>query len=129
MDKWQALHWFWAGFGLPVYDENYVPRDVTKEGEVISIDPPYITYEASSGVFEQPILLGASIWYMSTSWKEISIKEQEIKNAIGVSRLIPLDNGEYLYIYPGSPFSIRMRDEDPDIKRLHINIMCEYFTK
>ena len=44
MDKAQALHSFWSGFGLTAYDENTVP-----DGAQL----PYITYEVEGDPYMQ----------------------------------------------------------------------------
>ncbi len=119
MDKWQGLHSFWNSFTWPAYDENVVPKNATL---------PYITYEGRAGAFEEPVLCSASLWCRSKSWAGISQKEDEIKRYIGLEKKVPLDNHEYLYIYPGTPFSYRMGDADPGIRRIVLNVNVEYFT-
>lgn len=116
MDKWQAIQKFWGSFGLPAYDENSVPDDATA---------PYITYSAQTASFEAPLLLTGSIWYRSQSWEAISKKADEI--ALNSHKLIKLDDG-YLFITQGSPFAQRMNDTDETVKRIYINLMCEFFT-
>ena len=126
MDKWQAIQKFWGSFGLPAYDENSVPEYITDEnGNEVKVEPPYITYSAQTASFEAPILLTASIWYRSQSWEAISKKADEI--ALNSHKLIKLDDG-YLFITQGSPFAQRMNDTDETIKRIYINLMCEFFT-
>jgi hypothetical protein len=120
MDKWQALQAFWDSFGIDAYDESSVPDDAV---------PPYITYRAGIDEFESSMMLYASVWYRSSSWKDISLKTSEIEQAIGAFKLIPLNENEYLYIKKGTPFAQRMRDEDETIKRVYINIEVEYFTQ
>lgn len=119
MDKWQGLQSFWGSFGISAYDENTVPSTATL---------PYITYAGTAGDFEQPVLCTGSIWMRSKSWKDISQLETEIKRSLEGGRKIALDNHQYLWIYPGTPFSMRMRDEDPGIRRVLINVNIEYLT-
>lgn len=120
MDKWQALQAFWESFGLDAYDESSVPDDAVM---------PYITYMAGIDQFDTPIPLYASVWYRSSTWKDISLKTSDIEKAIGAYKLIPLNDHEYLCIKKGTPFAQRMRDEDETIKRVYINIEAEYFTQ
>lgn len=120
MDKWQALQAFWESFGMDAYDESSVPDDAVM---------PYITYMAGIDQFDTPISLYASVWYRSSTWKDISLKTSEIEKAIGAYKLISLNDHEYLCIKKGTPFAQRMRDEDETIKRVYINIEAEYFTQ
>ena len=119
MDKAQALHSFWSGFGLTAYDENTVP-----EGAQL----PYITYSVGMAEMGEPIILTASLWYHSTSWAAISQKAELINRSItpgGV--IIPFDGGS-LWIWRGSPFSQRMEDPDPSIRRIYMNINAEFLS-
>lgn len=119
LDKWQALQSFWQSFGLPAYDENTVPQHA---------ELPYITYEAKTANFENVLSLTASIYYRSTSWSEISQKAAEIASAIGYgSKIIPISGG-YLRIAQGAPFAQRMSGENDSIRRMIINISCEFLT-
>ena len=118
-DKWQALQSFWESFGIPAYDENTVPDEA---------EMPYITYEASTANIEHSLNLTASLWYYSGSWEEISKKAAEIGAYIGYGhRIIPLNKG-YLNITQGSPFAQRFSDSNDKIRRIIINIDCEYYT-
>lgn len=119
MDKWQTLQEFWSSFDIPAYDENSVP-----DGAVM----PYITYMAETAGFEVPVLLTASVWYMSTSWVDASKKADEIAERLSPYCLLKMDNEEYLFLTKGSPFAQRMKDEDDRVKRVYINIMAEYFS-
>jgi hypothetical protein len=118
MDKAQALNSFWNSFGIFAYDENTVPKNA---------EMPYITYNVSTGKMEDIILLSASLWYHETSWKNIQKKADEIAEYIGQSHIIKLDKG-YLYITQGTPFAQRMSDENPDIRRIYLNLAVEYLT-
>ena len=67
------IHKFWSGFGLKAYDENSVP-----DGAQL----PYITYEVSEDNFGNELAQTASLWYRSSSWTDITLKEQEISDFI-----------------------------------------------
>lgn len=118
MDKTQALNRFWNSFIIPAYEESTVPPNTKM---------PYITYNVATGKLEDTILLSASLWYHETSWKNIELKALEIAEFIGQSHTMKIDNG-YLYIYQGTPFAQRMSDEDPDVRRIYLNIAVEYMT-
>ena len=120
MDKAQALHNFWNGFGLPAYDENTVPDDAAM---------PRITYSVSMDSIGDSVLLNASIWYKSTSWAEASKKAEQIAQAIVemIPPTIEIDNGR-LYLYKGTPFAQRMSDDDDTIRRIFLNVEAEYLT-
>lgn len=119
MDKWQALHDFWSGFGIPAYDETDIPDDAVM---------PYITYTASVSPFESYDLLTASVWYRSTSWEAISKKVEEISKAITPYKLQRVDSNQYIHLTRGSPFAQRMADLDLSVRRVYINVTAEFFT-
>lgn len=116
MTKWEAIQDFWEGFDLPAYDQNSVPDDAVA---------PYITYEAKVSDFENALPLSGSIWYRSTSWKDISLKADEISQSL--KQIIKIDDG-YLFITRGSPFAQRMQDPDDTVKRIYINLMAEFYA-
>lgn len=119
MDKAQAIHSFWSGFGLIAYDENTVPDDAVA---------PYITYSVSTDSLDGPVSLYGSLWYKSMSWAEISRKAEEISEAITRMLPIKIDNG-YVWIMKGTPFAQRMNDPSSDlIRRIYININAEFLT-
>ncbi len=118
MNKVQALHAFWSGFGLKAYDENSVP-----DGAVL----PYLTYEVSSDSFGNALPLTASLWYRDSSWAAITAKEQEISDYIGRGgRMIAFDGGAF-WLQKASPWAQRMNDPSDDmIRRMILNISVEY---
>ena len=119
MDKEQAIHSFWSGFGLTAYDENTVDEDAKM---------PYITYSVSTDSLDGPLTLYGSLWYKSTSWEEISKKAEQIAEYISKASPIKLDSG-YLWIMKGTPFAQRMSDPSSDlIRRIYINIDAEFLT-
>lgn len=123
MNKWQAINEFWNSFDIPAYDQNTV---YTGEN---SPQPPYITYEAQTGGIGQVLTLTASIWYRSSSWKEISQKADEIAESIGVGYGIMDVDGGYLWIVRGQPFAQRMSDpEDDMIRRIYVIVNAEFLT-
>lgn len=119
-DKWQGLQEFWSSFDIPAYDEDTVPDDA---------EMPYITYSTSVASFENAVPLKASIWYRSTSWKDISRKAEEIAERLKSLYFIPIGENEYIMLAQGVPFAQRMRDEDGGIRRIYINVMAEYLTR
>ena len=86
MNKAQALHEFWSGFGLPAYASETVPDTATL---------PYLTYDVSTDSLDYVVNLNASLWYRSMSWKEISDKAEEIAQYIVTMQppTLELDNG------------------------------------
>lgn len=120
MDKVQALNDFWNSFGLPAYDENTVPPDAPM---------PRITYNVVTDNLEHIVSLYASIWYRSSSWKEITLKAAEIEKRLGEHGgvVIALDEGR-MWIDRGQPFAQRMDDTDDSIRRIYMNIQVEYLT-
>lgn len=120
MTKAAAIQKFFESFGLPAYEENTVPS-----GEAY----PYITYNLSTGSFDEEIPISASLWYRDSSWVNANAKSEEISAAIGMGgKMLPCDGGA-IWIKRGSPFSQSMGDPEDDlIKRKYINITAEYFT-
>lgn len=118
MDKGQAVQWFWSRFDLNAYDQYTVPEDAQM---------PYITYSFAMDKMDNIVLLNGSLWYRSTSWREITQKAEEIGRYLNMYNIIPLDEG-YLYLYRGTPFAQRMSDEDRDVRRIYFNINAEYLT-
>lgn len=118
MNKIQALHSFWSGFGLKAYDENSVPENA---------ELPYITYEVASDDFDNQLLLTASLWYRESSWKNIQEKALQIESYIGKGgQRIDYDNG-CMWIWRANPFSQRAGDSNDDlIRRIIINITVEF---
>lgn len=118
MDKIQALHNFWSSFNLTAYDENSVPDDAQL---------PYITYEVSSDDFGNTLAQTASLWYRSTSWADITRKEQQISNYITKGGLIYPYDGGALWIQKASPWAQRMSDPSDDkIRRIVLNVTIEF---
>lgn len=119
MDKAQALHAFWAGFDLPAYDESTVPEDAPF---------PRITYQVSTGSWDDAILLSASVWYYSRSWEAITQKSDEIEDYIGRGgTILPVDIGA-IWLKRGSPFSQRMSDPNDMVRRMLLNVVADYKT-
>ena len=128
MDKAQALYSFWASFSLPAIDEQSAYDVGTMER--LGIGFPYITYETVTGYLDGPVVIGADLWYKSTSWAEISRKADEIGAYIGLGGRVTRYDGGGLWITRGSPFAQRMADEsgNDNIRRIHINIQAEFLS-
>lgn len=123
MDKEQALHKFWSSFGLTAYDENTVPDNAltTNGGK-------YLTYNVATASLDEPTPLYANLWYKSSSWAEITVKANQMSEAIGRGgAIVPFDGGK-IWICRGTPFSQRMPDENDTIRRIYINVMAEYLS-
>ena len=120
MNKAQAIQKFWESFGLPAYDEATVPKDAQM---------PRITYNVQTDSIEGILGLSASLWYMSTTWEEVSLKAEEIGNYIVKMQppTIAIDEGR-VYITKGQPFAQRMTDPNDSIRRINLNIQVEFLT-
>lgn len=120
MDKAQAIQNFWERFGLPAYNETTVPDDAVM---------PYITYGISTDSIGNVVFLPASIWYRTTSWRDVSRKAEEIAEYIVNMQppSIALDKGR-LYLAKGTPFAQRMSDPDDTVRRIYINLQAEFLT-
>ena len=121
MNKAQAIHTFWSGFGIPAYDEQTVPDNAKM---------PYITYRVVTDSIGNVCNLTGSIWYRSTSWKEVSDKAAEVAQAVGQYGFtkLKLDDG-YVWFTKGAPFAQRMSDPASDmIRRIYLNVQAEFLT-
>lgn len=118
MNKFQTLHAFWSGFGLKAYDENTVPDGASL---------PYITYEVADSDLNNEVALTASLWYRSSSWSDITEKEQAISDFITRGgRLIAYDGGA-MWIKKSNPWAQRMNEpSDETIRRIVLNISIEF---
>lgn len=118
MNKIQALDQFWNSFGLAAFDENSVPDGTSL---------PYITYEVTSDGFGYPVAQTASLWYRSSSWAEITEKEQEIAKIITRGgRTITYDDG-VMWVQRANPWAQRMDDpSDEMIRRIVLNVVIEF---
>ena len=121
MDKAQAIQKFWESFGIPAYDETTVPKDAVM---------PYITYAVSTDSLGNVVNMYASLWYHSTSWKDISEKTEQIaRYIVGMNPPSIKFDGGRLYIAKGTPFAQRMADPNDDmIRRMYINIQAEFLS-
>lgn len=121
MNKEQAIQKLWSSFGIPAYDEQTVPDNAKM---------PYITYQVATDSIDQVVNLSASIWYRSSSWKDVSNKCDEIARYLAEQGFakIELDNG-YVWFVKGTPFARRMSDpEDDMIRRIYLNVQAEFLT-
>lgn len=118
MNKIQTLHSFWSGFGLKAYDETSVPDDAQL---------PYITYEVSDDQFGEPRIQSASLWYHSSSWADITAKEQEIADFITRGgRMLKYDGGA-IWLQKGTPWAQRMAEpNDEMIRRIVLTVVVEF---
>jgi hypothetical protein len=129
MDKAQALNQFWNSFGLRAYEVSTVPEYIFENGEKVKVEMPYITYDVMTDNIERVVNLSASLWYRSTSWRDITLKAKEIEKRLAEhgGEVVKLDNG-YMYIYPGTPFTQHGTDLDDSIRRININVQVEFLT-
>lgn len=118
MDKMQALHSFWSGFGLTAYDATSVPDNAQM---------PYITYEALSDDFGNATTQTASLWYHSTSWTGVTAKEQQIAGTLkNGGKMVSFTDGA-IWIQKGTPWAQRLSDpSDRDVRRVVLNVVIEF---
>ena len=119
MTKEQALDNFWRSFGMTAYDETNVPEDAPF---------PRLTYEVALDNFGGEVALTATLWYYSTTWKDISEKAQEIADDITRGGKIIATDGGAIWIKRGNPFAQRMPDNNDSLRRIVLNITAEYLT-
>ena len=120
MNKSQAINDFWNGFGWKAYNEYTVPEDVSDN---------HITYEFVSDAIDANDSIHATIWDRSTSWESVTLKTEEIAQAIARMSPIKIDTG-YVWLKRGEPFAQRIYDETDDMARgVYINLIVEYLTE
>ena len=120
MNKAQAIDAFWKSFGIPAYENTTVNDE--RVGDF------YITYEVVTDSLDRVVPMSASIWKKNTdSWEEVSLKAEQISDALVQVKSIPLDTG-FLYITRGQPFAQRVADEDETVRRIYVNIMAEFLA-
>ena len=122
MDKAQAIHQFWSSFDLTAIDEQ------SAYDEKIDLPDNYITYELQTSNFGDPISLTASLWYYTTSWKDITVKADEIARYIGYGGKIIAVDGGYIWIKLGTPFAQRMANEQENYRRIILSITVDFLT-
>lgn len=123
MDKSQALSYFWNSFGWTALDE----QGDYDERERLEIGDRYILFENQTGDYTGPVSLTASLYHRSSSWETISLKMQEIADAIGQGTRLVIDGG-YLWIKRQNPFSRHMEDQSRDWRRILLNIEVDFLT-
>ena len=124
MTKAAAIYNFWAGFGIPAYEENSVPSG--KDAPEF----PYITYQLITDSFGADVAMTASLWYRDSSWVRANAKADEISEAIGHGGDVIFCDGGSIWIKRGKPFAQRRGDaSDTMIKRIIINVEVEYFSR
>lgn len=116
MTSAEVLFRFWSQFGLSAYDETSVPAQTPL---------PYITYETADDSFGNEVALTASLWFRDTSWETITLKANEIKEAIGRGGRMLLTDSGAVWLKRGTPFAQRMSDTDDSVRRIVINYTVE----
>ena len=128
MNRIQAIHNFWSGFGLQAYDENSVPDGVMDPSDPNYVGR-YITYDVTDSGWDEDVPMMANLWYRSDSWEEITLKSMNIGDYIsrgGV--MVPCDGGA-IWIKKAPTFAQRMANEgDETIRRIVISIEVEYIV-
>lgn len=130
MNKAQAISNFWESFGWRAYDESSVPEYIYDDGgNKVKNEPPYITYEVQMDSLGGVLMLSASLWDRSYSWKNISLKAAEIEKALKKNGYYSKKiDGGYVWINAGSPFATRLNTESDSIRRITLNITAEFLT-
>lgn len=128
MNKEQAITEFWNSFGIPAFDENTPPDNPERKNF------PYITFNVTTGNMGQVINLGAKIWYRSASWRDVTLKKEEIGQYIADKpfgkghKLIIFDKG-FIHIDSNSFSASRQTDPDDEaIKAYVINMQVEFLS-
>lgn len=119
MDKQQAIHAFFSSFGWKAYDSNSVPD---------SAELPYITYDAITSNISGTVFPAATLNDRSMSWESVVQKSNEIAQSLDYGgTTIKFDDG-LLFITQGSPFSQRLPDDDPGIRKMYLNFAMQFLS-
>lgn len=119
MDKLQALHQFWSGFGWKAYNSASVPDNA---------ELPYITYEGAISDFDRPVAQTAQLNYRATGWTALYAKQKEIADAITRGGKIIRYDGGALHIRKEMPWGQEDNDpDDLDVKKMYLNYSVEYY--
>lgn len=125
MTKAEAIHGFFAGFGLPAYEEHSVPA-YTDAAQTEPTKPPYITYQfASSDFFGGAVALTADVWDLSESWKLVEAVCDAISRAVTPFCRLSCDDG-CIVVTKGSPFAQHIGDDV--YKRAYLNLYFTFIT-
>ena len=128
MNKFQAQHLYWNGFGLPAFNEQTVP-DVVPDGKggTKKLVPPFITYEPITGRLDGTILQNARVYYRGKSWSPIMQKVTEIEKV--ADRQIPVDGGAMKVRVPLSNFAQPLSDPtDDQLRTMVLQVEVEFLT-
>ena len=106
----EAMKTFVSSFGLPAYNVQSIPEDVSV---------PYLAYSLNEPEWNQKTTNYIQGWYRATSNAELTAKADEIIKAIGTGVTLNTASG-YLVIYPETPIVQLM--VDGDYRSFYINI-------
>lgn len=122
MNKAQAYDTFWNSFGWKAYDE-YTPLDEK------DMPKQYIAYNFAQDALDVDVPLHVYLWDLDTSWVNVTLKANEIAQAIdAMESPIKIDTG-YMWIKRGEPFAQRINDSSNDMARgMYLNVTVEYLT-
>lgn len=122
-NKEQVWQSFWSSFGLPAYDESTVPTGENAPGF------PYLTYNVIVDSIDRAVYPSVSLWYRSSSWKDVTEKSEEISAYIGLGGKMVAYDGGAVWVKRGAPFAQRMADDTDDmIRRIYLNIEAEFIS-
>ena len=129
MTKAEALHAFFAWFGLRAYEENNVPDRLADGSENA---PPYITYEYVSDSWDstgESFPVAVNLWDRSGSRQYLDELTDAIAQAVGRYKRLDCDSG-CIIITKGAPFAQAAPSGfDPDDKRVLINLNLTFITR
>ena len=112
----EALKNFYSGFGLPAFQEDTVPDDVSL---------PYISFSLSEPEWNQRASHFVRVWDRTKLNTGIIRKADQITQAIGTRKKIKYDGG-YLVIYPENPKTQIV--VDGDTRYAYINLSINTFN-
>lgn len=108
----KALYEFFAGFGIPAYQAQLVPKEAVL---------PYLTYSLSEPEWSRQSTFYVNVYYRNEKSNFDALqKADEIAAAIGEGIRLRCDGG-LIVIWPGTPL-IQPLPSDGDVQGAYINL-------
>ncbi len=119
----EAVHGFWAQFGIPAYEEGAAP-DTDPPGY------PCLTYRYAEGTGSgDGVGLSASLYVRSQGWKTARDMAERIGAALPPGGVyVPVEEGG-LWIQKDKPFAQWLGEEDPLLRRVLFRITVKLYRR
>lgn len=124
LTKIEAIYQFFAGFGVPAFEQNSVPDGKDRPAY------PYITYELRPdrfGDYDTSVMF--SVWDDNNSIERVVSISDSIARSLGrIGKVLKCDGG-YVLMIADTPFcDIRAEESARTIKRALCSVKMRYYT-